>query len=120
MYDARRIRNIVEVKGWGGGKRMEEQEREVCVNEQYGIALVEYKSMEQLIKEFPDHYFDQYGNFNTGVTTDQKFNNTDIKLGLYDHLAPTYFGQMGHTAHRTYLKEDGIPKDTWYYKVIDY
>jgi hypothetical protein len=105
----------VELSRPGGGRRMELIDTERRLNDDYALALVYYKSMAELMTEFPNHFFDQYGNFNTGVTEGSNYSQTN---GIYDHLAPSYFGQMGMTIHRPYLKSQGI-QDTWYSKVID-
>jgi hypothetical protein len=68
------------------------------------LKLVKYKTMQELIQENPDHYFDKYGNF----------------CRKRDHIPPSYFSHLGHTVHHLYMIEDGIPQDTWYYKVLDY
>lgn len=111
-----RPRDIIQTYPNGGGRPMEERKTSVDADHpEYRWALVTYKSMEQLIKENPNHFFDGYGNFNNGRTNPSGYNQID---GEYDHMAPSYFGQMGKTAHRRYMKDEGI-RDTWYYTVID-
>lgn len=106
-----RPREITQIYPSGGGNPMEERKTVVDSDHlEYRWALVTYKSMEQVIKENPNHFFDGYGNFNNG-------RKGEGESDTY-HLAPSYFGQMGKTAHRRYMKEDGI-QDTWYYTVID-
>jgi len=112
-----RPREIVQIGATSGGRPMEERKTVVDADHpEFAWALVTYKSMEEVIKENPNHFFDGYGNFNTGRTPNSRYPiGAD---GVHEHLAPSYFGQMGHTAHRRYMKEDGI-QDTWYYTVID-
>ena len=73
--------------------------------EEYHIALTQYKTEEQIKQENPEWFFDFYGNFCNGKG---------------DHLAPIDFKYFGKNSHTKYLKSNGVPKDTWYYKVIDY
>ena len=69
------------------------------------LMLLEMKTMSQLLTEFPSSYFDKYGNFCNGEG---------------EHLAPSYFPELGFSIHRHYLVKDGAPKDSWYYKVLNY
>lgn len=84
-------------------------------NDGLKLSLVRYKSMDELIKENPSYFFDKYGNFCNG-------SNVHVK-NVSNHIAPSYFAQMGFTLHKRYDPadtSDGVPVSTWFYDVIDY